>query len=925
MTSGQSAACLTVRGGTSDDLNALTACILAALRSDAPVAIAAGPGGTTALMVDGEPQVVVSREQGRALAYRATDSVETYLAGLVMHRNFGPWDTHHVPRVGTATRPARPGAGAGCIPVEMCVLCPQSGRHEQRIERRPIPDIAAAVREYPQFVLLGEPGAGKTTVLQKVALNAARTWLHDETAPVPFFVHLGRYRGNERPLDFLAGQWRTRMGTDLGSALRSGSVFLLLDALNEMGCAGYAERVVAWRDFARDWDEVRLIFTCRTRDYDPLGLQCVEISHLDDERVRDFMAWCVPDCAGSLWTELTRHQDGLLDLARNPFLLAVVAWIYALAPAKGVPANRGQLLARLVDRLLGRERKLHSRLDWIEAAAQERALSALAWVLQGQGEGTSLPVDDALRVIPPWVMVQGRMVETKPEVVLRFGCAAALLEETLDGQVRFYHHLIQEYFAARELLRRIEAGEDMRSLWQAPWRARHIPDLTDQEKRDLLSPPLSTGWEETTIVAAGLATSHALVEAVRVVNPILAGRCLSDGGAEVSDDLRERVRSDLLDGMQDRRVRLHVRVRAGHVLGRLGDPRFIVRERDGVRYILPPLVRVPGGSWAIGSPWWDRLAYGDERPRHKVRLAEFKVGQYPVTVAEYRCFVEAGGYQDERYWETERARAWLRGEEIEGGAMVRLLELRQWLLDSGRTLECWAEEWNWNQQTLETWRALMAMTEEEAREVFHPVYADRSRQRPAWWDDSALTGLNQPVVGLTWYEALAYCRWLAEQLRGSGSGFLVRRDEQLASGLEPETVTVCLPTEAEWEVAVRGGSARLYPWGNRFDAARANTAEGRVLATTPVGVYPQGVGWLGLWDGAGNVWEWTSTLYQPYPYRADDGRECLFASGRRVLRGGSWFSDWGYSRCAYRLSDDPDYFGDSVGFRVVFHDTRVGQ
>jgi formylglycine-generating enzyme required for sulfatase activity len=887
---------LTVPGLSSTDLNTLMARILEALRSAAPVTIAGGPGDTTVLAVDGEPQVVASKEQGAALAGRAARSVEAYLAGLVVHRDFGPWDTRYVPLAGTAPLAVTPEAWAGYIPIELRAWCPRGEGPQQRIERVPIPDIAAAVRDYAQFVLLGEPGAGKTTVLQKIALDAARARLQDASAPVPLFVRLGTHRGDETPFEFLRSRWRARLGTDFDPVLRAGSVFLLLDALNEMPRAGRAERVAAWRNFARDWEGVRMVFTCRTLDYDPLGLQRVEVSRLDDERVRDFLNRYVPDHASGLWEELARHPAGLLDLARNPFLLTVLAWNYAQAEDRRLPSNRGQLLASLVARLLERER-MRAHPDWIEPAAQERALSALAWTLQGQGEGTSLPVGETLGAIPARVSVDGRPVETPPAIVLRLGCAATLLEQTLEGQVRFYHHLVQEYFAAGELLHRFAARENLQHLWKVPWQVPEMPEPEGRREWDPLPPLPPTGWEETTIVAAGLAAEPAsLVEAVQAVNPILAGRCLDEGGATVPGGLRQRVRAGLLGGMQDRRVHLRARIAAGRVLGRLGDPRFVARGRDGVRYLVPPLVRVPGGTYAIGSSRRDRQAYDREKPRHRVRLAAFWIGQYPVTVAEYRCFVEAGGYREERHWETEAARAWLRGEEAEGGALQAWLELRQWLLDSGRPLEYWAKEWSWTPQTLETWRRLTTMSEEEAREALHPIYAERSRQEPAWWDDPAFTGANQPVVGVTWYEARAYCAWLAE-----------------AAGQPCR-----LPTETEWEAAVRGGKGRIYPWGNRFAAARANTIEGRVLATTPVGVYPQGAGPLGLWDGAGNVWEWTSSLHRSYPYRMDDGREAPAASGRRVLRGGSWVSSGRFVRCAYRVDDLPDFFDFFVGFRVVF-------
>lgn len=122
---------------------------------------------------------------------------------------------------------------------------------------------------------------------------------------------------------------------------------------------------------------------------------------------------------------------------------------------------------------------------------------------------------------------------------------------------------------------------------------------------------------------------------------------------------------------------------------------------------------------------------------------------------------------------------------------------------------------------------------------------------------------------------------------------------------------------------MRGRDGLRCPWGHRFDPARANTLEGRLMATTPMSVYPDGVSPLGVWDGAGNVWEWTSSLYRPYPYRPDDGREDESSPGNRVLRRGSWFSCKDHCRCAFRDVTIPDLYSYYVGFRVVSASTPL--
>ena len=120
-----------------------------------------------------------------------------------------------------------------------------------------------------------------------------------------------------------------------------------------------------------------------------------------------------------------------------------------------------------------------------------------------------------------------------------------------------------------------------------------------------------------------------------------------------------------------------------------------------------------------------------------------------------------------------------------------------------------------------------------------------------------------------------------------------------------------------WWWRRRGGRGWVYPWGNRWDAGRANTWEGRVLRPTPVGIYPDGATPEGIHDLAGNVWEWTGSRHRPYPYRADDGREDLEGEGPWVVRGGSWNYFQGFARCAYRFRLIPDIWSYILGFRVV--------
>jgi formylglycine-generating enzyme required for sulfatase activity len=161
---------------------------------------------------------------------------------------------------------------------------------------------------------------------------------------------------------------------------------------------------------------------------------------------------------------------------------------------------------------------------------------------------------------------------------------------------------------------------------------------------------------------------------------------------------------------------------------------------------------------------------------------------------------------------------------------------------------------------------------------------------------------EHPVVHVKWTDAIEYCQWLNSLLKAELPGGLVLR----------------LPTEAEWEKAARGTNGREFPWGNQFDRNKCNSSEGGKCTTTPVGLYsPQGDSPYGCADLAGNVWEWTHSLVNEYPYKANDGREYEKASGNRVLRGGSFNGIDRSARCAYRIVDVISSYLNIIGFRVV--------
>lgn len=844
----------------------------------------------------------------------------------------------------------------------------EAGERYQRASREftDLRDVLKAVEptKEPVIVVTGAPGSGKSTLLRRLELDLASAALRsgNPDAPLTIFLPLNAFgqRGSAipDPKAWVAQQWAdSTEGLLEFDALLGRPLVLLLDGLNEMPHASnedYDDRLTFWKNFldrlVRDHPKVRVVFSCRTLDYgaklptkDLPRVPQVEVNALTSEQVQAFLKCYSPESvADRLYAQLKDSPQ--LDLYRSPFYLRL---LIEQAADGVIPEGRAALFTGYVRAMLKREidgenpliqkppllhdrdLKLVRERRWTtpyELPARGplfNKLAAFAFRLQerrGPGDKSQVRVDydralENLSDVPA----------NQQDELLKAAADLQILELPGDD-VLFVHQLLQEYFAARHVAERVsavaavEAVTEFARLAQVKWLEKDIQPSVAEELQTLPKsgtlPDLdTTGWEETfTLAAALLLAPDAFLRALAQYNLPLAGRSAAQSDVKVSQNQINELRKALLERSRDPATDLRARITAGLALGALGDHRFEAGQGpDGCGYLLPPLVQVDGGFYTIGSN--DGIE-ADEAPVHEVELAPFSLGQFPVTNAEYRCFVDAKGYEDERWWEGDTARRWRRGE---GTAEADRNNWRIWrdrFKREAGLLERLNDEQAWTRELLGQWQSYCAMTDEDFESVLRDRFRDQRFTEPRFWHDAAYNAPNQPVVGVCWYEARAYCAWLSAQ---TGQPFR-------------------LPSEAEWEAAARGktrtsddgqplSEGRRYAWGDQDESfsTSCNTLETKLRRTTPIGVFPDGdtpAGTKpnGLADMTGNVWEWTSSVYDQekyrYPYKANDGREDDGVDSPRVLRGGSWLNDRVNCRCAYRYEPYPSARGSSCGFRV---------
>ncbi len=846
-------------------------------------------------------------------------------------------------------------------------------RAMERERNRALPSALELLDRHRRLVLLGDPGGGKSTFVSYLSLclagetlgeNAAnletlteplpeekeprsgkteepepQPWSHGALIPVRMILkdfaaeglpkqgekgtaqHLWAFL--EKELDKAEhGETTPLLKRALGR--EEGGVLLLLDGLDEVP-APHEQRqrlLECIQDFSDSFSGCHILVTSRPYAYQERrwqleGFSTASLAPFDRGQISRFVdrwyqqvgprrALSLEEIEGQA-ADLHRrifNNDRLEELAARPLLLTLLSGLHSWKGGT-LPERRQQLYEEVVVLLLDRweqkrQRWKGGKLEILQEGFQEllkvkpARVRALLQGLAFKAHGAQ-PVLQGTADIPEESIAAGLLrlasgpdfKKARPQLLLPYlRDRAGLLVDRGSGVYAFPHRSIQEYLAACDLTSQEGFSETAADLAVSePDRWREVVLLAAAKVQAVTADSFWGLIRELCHKAPAEATEGDLK---RAWGAQVAGKAIEEAELpDLTESQTDQIQTVRLWLAANTRGPLPVpeRIEAGRLLGTLGEPDDSLTNVDKLE-----LCWVPQGRF-----WFSGLAKEeDEGPQAGGWLKmpyPYWIGRFPVTQGQFGEFVKAGGYRETDLWK----------EAIEGG---------YW--EDGKITLPWAKE-----------------TRSTPREYGAP------------FDHQ-----NHPVVGITWYEALAFCRWLTRRAR--------------SQEMIPQTWSFCLPSETEWEQAARGGEAvleqgrirsleagigldliqgvetvpnveesRAYPWGSDLETeestGRGNFG-GAAETTSRPGTFPTAVSPAGCEELAGNVWEWSRSVHgkirgeeleiegmaeaMKTELEADGDKECW-------LLGSSYYNSSSSVGCSARDRGVPNRMYVNVGFRVV--------
>lgn len=795
--------------------------------------------------------------------------------------------------------------------------------------------VLEAIIRNQQLVIKGDPGSGKSTFVNYLTycLSAQLTgrlenWKQADADLLPVVVILRDFIKSFKKLpekaepkqiwDFIEKRLKDQ---NLSSAskpilelLEQGKVILFFDGLDEV--ATIPQRIFV-RDavtaFVKRYEKNRYAVTCRILSYtepkaknEPdlrlANFPEFEIAPFDDDQIQAFIKHWYQELinlglpverADNLTANLLKQISGrreLNKLAGNPLLLTIMSVVNT--DEGQLPDTRAQLYETIIEKLLwqweqtskGQETsQLRQLLQ--EANMTDAFLKRVIWQLAYEAHAQTDVNDEdeeSLVGIPESKLLNSLKTLNKgsldwaAKVIEIMKLRAGLLLERENGIFTFPHRSFQEFLAGAHLdqddfVTQAKELADNQLLWRQVilWAVSRKVFL-----RGANDAPLA--------LVAELCPKRELKEEKEWNRVWLAGDILLEIGtnraelSELGTELIPRVQNKLVELIENNHLSPRERAEAGNTLSQLGDPRIgvsplLLADGQGVRSMNFLFCEIPAGKFWMGTRKEDIKDLA-KKFNAQEDLFEEEMPQIKVSLPNY--FMSRYPVTNAQFEAFEKAE--------DGYAQA------EWWTEAGL-------KWRGDRKEHERYGGVFALA-------------------------------NHPVVGVTWYEAVAFCKWATAQMQKAEGGMQVWRDGEIETMKFAGKWELRLPSEAEWERAARGipplplgeGRVRAFPWGDEITPNHANYSDTNLNATSAVGAFPLGMNEYGLLDLSGNVLEWCATEwqgnYEEYLKKENNGVE---GSVSRVLRGGSFDDNGRFARCAFRDRYYPGGEDFIFGFRAV--------
>ena len=722
--------------------------------------------------------------------------------------------------------------------------------------------FASFEHESPCLALLGEPGAGKSFSLRRLSALRALEAQDEPQAAIPLLVELGDWIEENQPFDKFLRESIKPLETDFDELLESGRAYLLLDALNEIPTAQQAGKTNQIRKWVDDQRLAGLVISCRERDFTnnlQLDIDTATIEPLDPVRVYQFIQRYLqvidPENAKIqgeklFWQLATGHSDNYLEIE-------VAKKIWQQLQDEGVH-NFQQFWQCAQDIPLAEADR--QRLDFAISTIEKDRSSLLKL--------TEIPY---LLNILVGLFLEGKLPEqgkSRAEVFTRF------VEDLLLRERKRYQKATENKTPPGEAGLLVVLAE---LAWNLQ-RASNENQQTSTQTRLLQSSAQMTLSEAQLNHAVAANLLQLTSQQVNFIHQLLQ-EYFAALGLKSQIETKQLPAEELWPRQEwwkpagwEETVITEASFFADDLttfIKWLGDanPELLAEclVFNGLLFSENDLLQLKTRDWI------QRMTDPVSEPNPESRAA---IGR---ALAKLGCDDRTGVGLNKKElpdidWVEIPGGEFLYGEEKESRKIEPFFiakypitneQYEAFINDAGYRDDRWWED----------------LSEVIIKQV-----------KPAW-DQS-----NRPREFVSWYEAIAFCRWSSHQL-----GY-----------------TVQLPTEEQWERAARGIDGREYPWGDKYLSGYANINEKRekvgahyLEQTSAVGLYPSGGTPEGVLDLAGNVWEWCLNEYNRPENTALEG------DAPRVLRGGSWYYYPGLVRASIRSWSVPDFRLNDIGFRVV--------